>query len=495
MKTFLLVMPRVFEKENYAIEFSLGIMYISSVLKRAGHYVKGLNLGLTSGNVADVVAKHLPWIDVLGITCGAIDFNQTQAICLKAKEINPDIKIVIGGALPSSEPELILRECKADFVIIGEGEETIVDLSDNFDNPHLVKGIGFLNGGEYVQTEKRSPIANIDLLPYPDYDSFGITESHLSAHAMALYALYPHDNPKIMQVMSSRGCPHSCTFCGHTLPKKVRFRSIESMEQEIRYYIRQYSANMIYFCDEMLSHSKERILAVCDMMERLGLVWSAMFRVDMLDDYIVSRIKSSGCFLAVLGIESADETVLKSMKKQISQDQITNAIRLLRKYKIGIQGNLIFGDPAETWETAKNSLLWWAKNKFYFILLRFIFAFPGSDNYTYALRSKKLVDRVAFLRQYCPQINLSNMTDDEMIQLVRLAETLQIDNRSQSRLKFVQKTFLGYDITVECAECGEDFKYKDFRITDWAVFSKNYTRIYCRKCNQQTSFALEELHV
>lgn len=289
--------------------YPLGYMYISAVLKQAGHNVKVLNYNLFDYDFE----QEIQGFDVVGFT-GFEEFlpyiKHDAAIC-KAK----GIKTILGGALATFKADEMLQY--VDTVILGEGEAVINQA---------------LNAFGKVQGNK----SDINKLPLPDYESFGIAEYN-NRHSI-----------KYMGVLTSRGCPYSCRFCAHTCAFQVR--SLFSVFDEIDAYMERYGAEYIVFNDNTFNISKPRFLKICNGMKERGLSWSAAIRVDVFDEEMAAAAKDSGCKYFVVGVESFKQCKLDRMNKMIRVEQIYKTLDLLHKYGIGYHGNILTGLPGESFE-------------------------------------------------------------------------------------------------------------------------------------------------
>lgn len=286
--------------------YPLGYMYISAILKRAGHDVM-----VNNQNIHEPVA--LEGYDRILFT-GFEDFLpkiiRDAAIC-KAN----GIRTMVGGALATFEPEKMLGYI--DTVVVGEADEVVCD---------ALNQIGIVHGTK----------PDLSKIPYPDYEGFGIAEYH------------KRNAIKHVGVLSSRGCPFSCNFCAHTC--KPQMRDIDAVMAEIDTY--DYAEDIV-FNDNTFNLSKERFL---DIAGRMKKPWSAAIRADNFDEEMAKAAKDGGCCYFIVGVESFIQAKLDEMNKKTTVAQITNCLDLLHKYDIEYHGNILVGLPGETAEDINNEL-------------------------------------------------------------------------------------------------------------------------------------------
>jgi radical SAM superfamily enzyme YgiQ (UPF0313 family) len=329
---------------------------------------------------------------------------------------------------------------------------------------------------------------DLDSLPWPDYDGFEYHKylENVWVRAIPLYDMF--DFPKPYNVVASRSCPFNCTFCFHPLGRKYRQRSIDSIMEEIETNVKKYRANIIHIYDELFSKNRERVLEFCRRLKkfRQELSWECKWlcglRVDMIDDELLSAMKDAGCHNIGFGIESYSADVLKSMRKHTTPQQIENAVFLTRKNKIGVGGNLIFGDPAETPQTVAESLDFWKRHNYLMLQTFHVNPYPGSGLYKYCIEKGIIKDRLDYIENHIyDRINMSAMTDREF-------EQMKIDLKI-TPVKYLYKTFPisikemdngMHTVLVQCPDCRETIQYGNRCIESklwWVQLVLN-----CRKC-------------
>lgn len=493
----LLVVPKynLTNEIDYSYAIPTGLGYISAVLKKTGHDVDCLNLNHYSGTIADIVSKKLDEknYDFVGTGNNALGYAVTEKIINAVKNHATRPKFILGGPIITSEPDAVFNLLNPDFAVIGEGEETIVELLEYIEKKEdlrKVKGIGFRDeNGKILFTERRMPIENLDSIPWPDVDGLEFEKQleNLPGHGMYLYQSF--DYPRPYAVLGSRGCPFNCTFCYHV--GKYRQRTLDSIIKEIEYAVKRYEINIIVLYDDCFSIDKKRLYEFCKRMKKLreemscDLKWMPQLTVHNLDSEMLKTIKEAGGDTVSYGFESFSSEVLKSMKKPITPEMIEKAFYETMKAKIGIQANFIFGDVAETKETAYKTLNWWKKNCKGQVKLGFIQPYPGSEIYRHCLRKGIIKDKKEFIKNQVAMEHWYNMTDkmsdEEIRQLKR--DILDAKSKYYAYTKPISIRNMGkerYELKVKCPFCGNVDLYGNCEIKNRYLC---HYGLVCRDCH------------
>jgi len=405
------------------------------------------------------------------------------------KDIDAKITTVIGGGIVTADPEIALEALEnADIGVIGEGEITMCELLGALENNKdlsKINGLVFKKDGEFLITAAREEIKDLDSIPYPDYEGFEL-EKYLELPPPDVNNL---KEKRLAFILGSRACPFNCTFCFHTVGKKYRQRSIKSITDELDYLVEKYNVGFVFMADELFGKQKDRLKAFCEYMKNKNLSWRGSFRVDDIDEATVEMLRDGNCAIIGLGLESADNRILKSMKKYITVEQIEHALKIIYDAKMPFSGNFIFGDMNETVETAQNTLEWWDKHPEYSLNLWPIVAYPGSYLYKYACEKNIIKDKIKFLKDGCPAVNVSKLNDSEMSWLAK--ELLESPFKKAKNLDHVIVDKLNpkngrATITGKCTQCGHKNTWEDLRL----FISVSLT---CSECAQKhnTPFPVE----
>ncbi|MFA6548458.1 MAG: radical SAM protein [Candidatus Margulisiibacteriota bacterium] len=495
----LVVSPRWFIGDivNYRYMFPLGLAYIAAVLKKDGYDVDVLNLNHYPGPVDSIIKSVLSRKQYDHVLTGGIStfLNQIKAVVTAVRKINPDINIIVGGGVVSSEPELIYDYLKPTYGIIGEGEKTVSELIACLakkEPVHNVQGLIYRDPhGICIKTSPRLPIANIDLIPYPDFDAFEFDKYLDHMHPSDQYSYDLFDQPRAYPIICSRSCPYLCTFCFHPLGNKYRQRSLGSIMAELRQNVPRYKINIVGIYDELFSNDRKRLLEFCDEMQAFTKTlpwdcrWGCQMRVDRVDDELLARMKASGCYTISYGFESYSLSVLKSMKKHIMPEQIKRAVDLTLKNEISIQGNFIFGDVAETRTTARTTLDFWKKHVEAGIILSFINPYPGTEIYQKLVERGVIKNKIDFISNHIFDIfNISEkMSNNEFGRLWFEVMKARILNRIYAGHYALRAGENGtVSIKVTCPHCHNEIEYHNYYVLSRKVL---FLMFYCRACRRR----------
>lgn len=489
----LLVMPDYGKPNFYHI--NIGLMYVSAYLKQKGYDVYCMNM---NHHESQELIKLLQdnYFDVIGTGGHFIHLPIIKSLIKIVRQYNPNAKIVLGGGIASTDFEFIFQELKPDFLVVGEGEITIDLLLQALKNKidlHKATGIVFKENGDIVKTRPTALISNLDTLPFPDYEGFeyGYYLDNFIPDTEGFHNILNNSKRRVGSIISSRDCVQNCTFCfrvmgGDSTTRSFRVRSLENFSKEIRFIIDEYGINELNLLDDMFAANKKRVAEFCEMIRPLGLRWQCQVRVNIVDEDLIKMMKDAGCYLISYGFESGSLRVLKSMRKGIRPKQIEQAIQASLKAKVTIQGNFIFGDPAETIETMKETIRFTRKYKSLFLGFSMVKPYPGSFLYNRLVENGKLIDKLSFYHNPLTPINMTALSDLDFKYLCRkvVSESTSRDYSAFGkilRLKKVKDNL--YKISIRCQHC--HIENNTTVNMDFVSTRKNVNFLVCRNCFQR----------
>jgi len=329
----------------------LSLAYLAAALESNGIEVQVLDFLVNRyrpEKVRQKLEEYQP--QLVGVTCVTLNYYLASEMLEVCKTVNPDIVTVIGGPHASFTPgETLLEAPWIDIVVIGEGERTIVELVETVAGDgslHDIAGIAFMDQGTLVKTDPRSLIDNIDSLPVP------------ARHLIPLSRYRALGSP--CTVITSRGCPYGCIFCSgrRMLGRKVRFRDPGLVVDEIAKIKQDYGFQQVNIVDDTFTVNHPHAYQVCEEMLRrnLDMNWSAFARVDNMTDELAALMKRAGCNMVLFGVESADEGILKTIRKGLTPDDVRNGVRIATGAGIQVYCSFIIGLPGESQDTIQKSI-------------------------------------------------------------------------------------------------------------------------------------------
>lgn len=265
---------------------------------------------------------------------------------LKTTDHTKDIKIVMGGPDVTYNAENYLSH-GVDFLVVGEGEETFVDFVKQFETQQKyenVAGLYYLSDdGKVVRNEPRQLMKEVDQLPPPNRKRIDL-EAYLSTWKK-------HHEKSTLNISTQRGCPYSCRWCSKAVyGQSYRRRSPKLVVDEIEELIANYAPDALWFVDDVFTVNQKWIDAfVIEMQNRnVSIPFECITRAEHLDEDILKKLKSVGCFRIWIGAESGSQKILDLMDRKVEISQVKKMINLCRKYDIETGTFIMIGYPTET---------------------------------------------------------------------------------------------------------------------------------------------------
>ncbi|GFO70670.1 B12-binding domain-containing radical SAM protein [Geomonas limicola] len=324
----------------------VGLLSLDAVLRKEGHRVTLANFsGYPWKEVRRILKEERP--AVLGISQFTHNRFDSLELARVAKELDPRCLVLLGGphATHAGEEQLA-QHPEVDAVVLGEGEETLLELLRALAAGRKlseVAGLLYRGNGTVLRTQARPPIADLDALPLA-----AAAESH---------GIGVDYRRQLEFIITSRGCPASCLFCSSPLfwGRGVRFRSPASVVEELRLLRERFG--LVYFSlrDDTFTADRERVLEICRLLEeaQLGMLWNCQSRVTAVDQEMLAAMKRAGCECIQFGVESGSPTMLKALGKRITPDAVEQAAAAVRRVGLNLSIYLITGIPGESEEDLK----------------------------------------------------------------------------------------------------------------------------------------------
>jgi len=385
--------------EASTISPPLGLAYIAAYLRERGHACVIID-GIAEQVSVDAIAERAAEFDVVGITVLSTFALRALEIISAIRTRRPRPSIVVGGAHATALPEAMV-ERGADYVVVGEGEETMFELVESLCSRNRpvdrVRGLVFRRDGETVHTPPRPFIEPLDRVPMP-------ARNLLPMNRYRDTILRAPERPS-HSMMTSRGCRGACTFCHKkTFGTKVRYFTPERIVEEILLLQSQYGARHVSIYDDNFLTDHDFVLAVCEgLRQRAAAVsLSVAGRVDVVNEDVLRALKNARCIKIEYGIESGCQRILDYTSKHITKDGIRRTIRLTKEVGIPSRGFFILGFPTETAAEMEETIRFALELDMDLASFTLLTPFPGTVDYRRALHSGTFRDPEYFHHEIVP---------------------------------------------------------------------------------------------
>jgi len=318
----------------------LGLCYMAAVLEREGHVIRIMDCPANSYTIVDILSEvNMFKPELVGLACVTHLINVVSEITRKIQDEHPDIVTLIGGPHVNESAEEALKQTNANIAIKGETEITIIDVVksiDSYRNKHTV-----------IVGEK---VKDLNYIPFPARHLLNIEKYTALPNTYKKY-------PNVGHMITSRGCPFTCTFCADA-NTGYRQRSVDNVIEEIKSLQKEYNVKEIAFWDDIFPLNRKWTIEFCKRIaeEKIKIDWSCYCRIDLLDEELVRAMKSAGCWNMFLGLESGDQEILNNIKKRTTLNQIREKVNLLKKVGIEVRGSFVLGLPGETPDKARKTI-------------------------------------------------------------------------------------------------------------------------------------------
>lgn len=354
MVTMTLVQPPNTILSEPNMYFPLSLLFLGAVLEKAGHRVQIADLR-TAKRIN--VKKQVPKAEYVGITATTGEINDAKEIARQVKRhYGKDVVTLVGGAHPS----LMQEDCVSHFdcIVVGEGERAILEI--------VGKG-----ARRIVQCE---PIKDLDTIPFP--------ARHLVGEKAFSRTLFPGSKYGIGErattIISARGCPFNCAFCAN-IPQPVRFRSPQNIAEEVREIKEKYDCRYLRFEDDNFTLNKKRLLEVCEALKPLKIFYKCHTRSQLLDEEMCKALKESGCEEMGLGVEVADDEVLRLVNKNETVEDHERAIKLIKEAGIRAKAYFMIGLPGSGKNTIRKNMAFVAETQIDKWTVSIFCCYPGCE--------------------------------------------------------------------------------------------------------------------
>jgi len=370
----LLIDPYVTVSAN--LSTSLG--WLSASVRAAGHEVFVLDLNCRRISdyrevLPEFISRYAP--HMIGITVMCTTYVPMLRMVNHLANYYKGY-IAVGGAQIAFEKENALRDGpRFDFAVIGDGEETTVELLDCLEEKgdlSQIKGLIYRDGGQIKSNEPRKWWeSDLNKLPFPDFRLFGLEK---------VPSTYSY------RVSTSRGCPFHCIFCNPiTMRSKWRSRNFDLVIEELRFAKAEFGVQRFNLCEPVFNLTKERVIEFCEKLlkEQINMPWtgSSGFRAKPIDDEMVRIMQKSGFYDLKIGVETLSPNIFPNLDKGECIDDIINAVEVAKRNGLRIEGSFIIGLPGSTYKTEMDSFKRAQKLGFTKMVWSLLIPYPGTRAY------------------------------------------------------------------------------------------------------------------
>ncbi len=368
----------------------LGLAYLAAALEKSGFAVEIIDGFVDNVDIPGIISQKP---DIIGLTATTPTFNSALSIAKQIKEGLSSALIILGGAHITAMPFEAMSAGHFDVGVIGEGEETLVELvktvgtaclparQEQYSVPtkdlRSVKGIIFKEGQNLVTTPKREAIKDLDSIPFPARNLLPPLSYYRPTPAS--YRRLP-----LGVMITSRGCPQQCAFCDRAVfGNGYRKRSPENVLGEVEELVYKYGVREIRFFDDCFTLDKERVMKICQGLRKIKpkIPWTCLTTVGSVSKELLKEMSSSGCWQVLYGLESGSDRMLKLLKKGAVLEQNIQAVRWAKEAGLSVRADFILGTPGETEETLWETLSFALKMSLDYAHFNKFVPYPGTELY------------------------------------------------------------------------------------------------------------------
>ncbi|MGD9129514.1 MAG: radical SAM protein [Candidatus Woesebacteria bacterium] len=377
------------------VEPPLGLGYLAAVAEERDFSCEIIDANILELKIAQVlriIKQKKP--KIVGINVNLYSYKVALKLADKIKKALPKTTVILGGPTPTSAPRQVMKACKTDAVCIGEGENTLTEILDNYkQGKHLFRSVAGMmyrssSGKRIMNNKPRAFIRNIDTIPFPAYHLFPDLNKYKSRAVKKPFA----------PLLTSRGCPFQCVFCSKDVFKYAcRMRSPENVIDEIDMLVKKFGVKQLDILDDNFTINKKRTERILDLIIKrkydLHINLQSGVRTEGIDTKIIRKMKKAKIFKIPFGVESGDPLILKRIKKQLNLKKVLACTKMAKKAGMKVYGFFMIGLPGDTAESMQKTIDFAIKMNPNIANFSITIPFPGTELYqTVKKEGKFLVD-------------------------------------------------------------------------------------------------------
>jgi len=382
LKDRILLINAAYPGSHYDyLNLPIGLGYISETLSGNGIEHKIFDLGIDGGyrKLKRFISSYRPRF--IGYSLMSFRYKYNYSILNALKSDFPEVKIIAGGPHISTFKKNALTDCRAiDIGVMMEGEKTIIDI---YKGKPLGETAGIIyreEDGDIIQTGQQDLSDDLDEIPFPRYEKFDIG-----------------DYPKIIPIVTSRGCPYQCIFCpiGSVMGKKFRARGAANIADEIGFWYKN-GFRDFSIADDVFNLIEKRVYDICDEIEKrrlsgIRIRCSNGIRADKVNGKLLERMKEAGFYCLAFGVESASNKVLMNIKKGETIEKVEESVREASRLGFWVELFFLIGSPGETWTDIQESIRFALKFPIYDAQFYNLIPFPNTELYNWIEKESRFI--------------------------------------------------------------------------------------------------------
>ncbi len=426
---FININPRPnWTKDITMLYFPIGLCSIISATKRNGFKYDILDLMVepkSENELREFISKKEYDLVAFGSLLHA--YWIAKPLAAMVKEIHPDALVVVGNYVSTLIPEKLLSWTKADVAVVGEGEDTFIEILNRIisgKNFEGIKGIIYKNGDRIIREEQRLPLANLDELEFPIWEVLDVDSYIDSAKKLKSHRFFK-DLTKLRSfpIITVKGCPFRCTFCTNNQYWKYnpyRRYSVKYVVSMMKALQEKFQVNYFRFGDELSFNNLTELELLADAVirDKIEARFEIIIRVGLFkktDERLAKKLRKAGFVMMYYSLESANSEILKAMNKRIKVEHFYEQKAVLDRAGIVSGTNIVLGYPQETEESIAETFQVCYDNNI-MPSVGFLLPAPGSDMYDYAIKNGYISDEEKYITEIGEQqfinLNMTNMSNE-----------------------------------------------------------------------------------
>jgi radical SAM superfamily enzyme YgiQ (UPF0313 family) len=395
----------------------LGLAYVAAALEKDGYQVEIYDNYLLEQPIEEVkseVRKRSP--EIVGIACSSLTYERCIETAKAVKEACPSCKVVVGGPHPSYMPQTLLEHEEVDYVVIGEGEHAMVQLTASITNGEKkasaagIRGVACKIDGQTLKSEPEF-ISDLDQIPFP---ARHLLPMKMYDRALGYLSAKPVDTMSIL-----RGCPYKCAYCEtrQLWGTICRAFSAHRVMDEIKQMTENYGTRGIYFVGDNFTINKKRTSDLCQLIisSKIDLKWTCETRADLISKDLLSEMKAAGCQTIFFGVESGSPTIQQKLDKNIDLQEIQRTFEFCKQVGIQTATSFMLGIPGETVDDMNATFKFAKSLKADWCQFNIYVACPGSRLYDEVI-SQGLYDQ---MDNYLARVKTKEFDYDMLVKIQR----------------------------------------------------------------------------